>query len=367
MAHHSQGTVDRLDIDSLLKQQTHEGVKFTFIVPTDVTGQNGKQSLLALKNQVRDAKSHLVATGVSEADADKRLAPVTSLLEDSSFWHLQSRGLVVFLADDFFLPVRVPILLSADLTIGEHFNFLALAPLLASDRKLYVLALAKNSVRLFDSTRNTIEELPLEGIPASFDEVVDELPERVVDVRSGSAGSAGTPSFHGPDGDIDRALLEKYIHAVGQAVGTRLGTARSQLLVLAAVTEYLPIFKSSCPYPAIFDGVISGNPERALPDELRSAAWRLVNAHETSRESVEQDQARSLAHAGKGAFDPAEIAKAAEEGRVDTLFLPRDVGRITDEPSRQLANRALLSTLKSSGVVRTVGEIDEQLLATFRY
>src|SRR5699024_11802763 len=100
-----------------------------------------------------------------------------------------------------------------------------------------------------------------------------------------------TPTVKGSVVDTYRLLLKKYIPAVGQSIGTRLGTARSQLLVLAAVAEYLPIFKASCPYPAIFDGVIAGNPERALPDELRSAAWQLVNTEEVAREAEEQDRA----------------------------------------------------------------------------
>lgn len=367
MTRHSQGIVDPLDFGAVLERQKHEGVKLTFTVSTSVTGQNAALSALALKNLVRDASAQLVESGMSESEAGDLLSPVLTLVEDSSYWRLQSRGLVVFLADGFFLPVRVPIELSDALTVGERFDLLALAPVLASDRKLYVLALAKNAVRLFDSTRNVIEELPLENVPASFSEVIDELPERVVDVRSGAAGADGTPSFQNTGGDIDRVLLEKYLHAIGKAIGSRLGTARSQVLVLAAVAEYLPLFKTACPYPAVFDGVIAGNPERALPDELRSAAWQLVNADETAREAEEQDNARSLAHAGRGSFDLVEIVKAAEEGRVDTLFLPRDDAQIGDTDSRGLANRALLGTLSTSGVLRTLGEIETEGLAVFRY
>lgn len=367
MSRHSQGIVDSLDFGSVLEQQKHEGVKLTFTVATDVTGQNAALSALALKNHVRDAKARLVESGLRDSEAGDLLAPVSALVEDSSYWRLQSRSLAVFLADGFFLPVRVPIELGDRLTLGDRFDLLPLAPVLASDRKLYVLALAKNAVRLFDSTRNVIEELPLENVPASFSEVIDELPERVVDVRSGAAGADGTPSFQGSGGDIDRILLEKYIHTVGKAIGTRLGTARSQALVLAAVTEYLPLFVKACPYPAVFDGVIAGNPEHALPDDLRSAAWQLVNAAEAAREAEEQDGARSLAHAGKGSFDLVEIVKAAEEGRVDTLFLPRDDARIRGGESRSLANRALFGTLNASGVLRTLGEIESEGLATFRY
>ena len=367
MTRHSQGIVDPLDFNAVLERQEQEGVKLTFTVATDVTGQDDKRSALALKNQLRDAKSQLIASGQREADVVEFLEPVAALVEDSSYWRLQSRGLAVFLADGLFHCVRVPIELHDSLTIDEYFNLLPLAPVLASDRKLYVLALAQNSVRLFDSTRNVIEELPLENVPGSFDEVIEGLPERVVDVRSGSAGATGTPSFQGPDGDIDRMLVEKYIRAVGQAIGTRLGTARSQLLVLAAVAEYLPVFAGSCPYPAIFDGVIAGNPEYAQPDDLRSDAWRLVNDHEVAQEAQEYDRALSLAHSGKGSFDLAEIANAAEEGRVDTFYLPRDDAHISDEDQRKLANRALLGTLKGSGALRTLGDIESHGIATFRY
>src|SRR5690606_23243863 len=155
-------------------------------------------------------------------------------------------------------------------------DLLSLAPVIASDRRLYILALAKNAVRLFDSSRNVIEELPLEEVPASFDEVVDELPKRVVDVRPASAGPTGTASDHGPKVSTERTRLEKCIHAVGQAIGPRLGPARSQPLVLAAVAGYLPGLQASCPYPAIVDGVIPRNPEHRRPNELRSDAWRLV-------------------------------------------------------------------------------------------
>lgn len=367
MERNSQGTVDSLDFSSVLEQQEIHGMKATFIVPTDVTGQTSDVSILTLKNQLRDAKRRIMEQGQREATANEWLVPVAELVESAPYWRQQSRSLVVFVAEGFMRSVRVPVELSNRLTIGESFNLLPLAPVLASDRKLYVLALAKNSVRLFDSTRNVIEELSLQTIPESFDEVVDELPERVIDIRPGSAGTEGTASHHGPDGDIDRMLLERFIRVVGHEVGVRLGTARSQQLVLAAVAEYHPIFASACPYPAIFSQVIAGNHEHTQPDDLRSAAWQLVNAHETAQEAEEEDAARSAVHAGKGSIELAEIAAAAEIGRVDTLFLPRDDTEISGETDRELANRALLGTLHGSGTLRTLGTIQTPGLATFRY
>ena len=181
MEHQSQGIVDALDFRTVLEHEDGHGTKFTFIVPTDVTGSGAKLSVLELKNQLREARTALTEQGKTEAEVTHFLSPVSDLLEDSSYWHLQSRSLVVFLTEGFFLPVRVPVQLPGRLTVGEHFDLLSLAAVLASDSKLYVLALTKNSVRLFNSTRNAIEELPLENIPSSFEEVIEELPERVVD------------------------------------------------------------------------------------------------------------------------------------------------------------------------------------------
>lgn len=366
MTHTSQGVVDSLDFSSVFERGVAAGLKVTFTVPTDVTGAQADISKITLKNQVHDARAQLIAAGHSASEAAALLDPVAALIEDSSYWRLQSRGLIIFAAKDFFLPARIPVEAQASLSVGEEFNLLPLAPVLASDRKTYILALSKGSVRLYEATRNTIEELPLENIPASFDEVVEELPEREVDVRSAGPG-VNSPYSHGHTGDIDQLLVEKFMHAVGKAVGARLGTARSQPLVLATVAEYLPLFKHSCDYPAIFDEVIAGNPDRVLPDDLRSAAWRLLSDYDRAHEAEDQDRARSLVHNGKGAFDLVEIAQAAEAGRVDTLYLPRDGQQIVGTEMRNFANRALIGTLASSGTLRTLGEPEDGALATFRY
>lgn len=368
MTTNSQGTVDPLDFSAVIEAPSGAQPRVTLYIPTDVTGANAELSSLSLKNTLREAHAGLVDSGLSHDAAEAVLAPASELVADSSFWRLQSRGLVIFASQDLHLAVRVPIQVSERVSVGDNFDILPLAPVLASDRKLYIFALSKGSVRLFNATRNTIEELPLENVPASFDDVIDELPEREVDGRSAGPG-VNTPYSHGHESDVNSALLEKYIHEVGTELGKRLGTARSQPLVLASVAEYLPIFTRSCPYPVIFDRVIAGNPEHTLPDDLRSAAWRLIGDSENAHDAEEQDRARSLAHHGKGAFDLAEIAKAAGEGRVETLYVSRDDQALASPDERDLANQAMLGTLRNSGSVRTLSAIDGAAgaIAVFRY
>ena len=95
----------------------------------------------------------------------------------------------------------------------------------------------RNFVRLFDATRNSIEQLPQGDIPTDFDDVIGET----AGTRSRSTCSigAGQAAFHGHGGadEADTMLTKKFLRAVGEAVAARLGTARSQPLVLASVAD----------------------------------------------------------------------------------------------------------------------------------
>lgn len=364
----AQGIVDSLDFTDLFSREVGTGPKASFYVPTDVTGTKADRSATVLKNQINHAAERFHELGTSNGETESILSPIRELVSDSSYWRQQSRGLAIFAEAGFHSAVRIPIEVEQSVVVDNRFDVLPLVPVLESSGKCYILALAKNSVRLFDATRNSIEQLPLGSIPESFDEVVGDLPEQSLQFRAVGGGDA---AFYGQGGtaDTDSMLTEKFIRAVGKAVGAELGTARSQPLVLASVAEYLPIFRKSSPYPVIHDQVIPGSPEHSQPEDLRSAAWRLINDSELARESVERDRAMSLVHNGKGSLDPAEIAHAGQEGRIDTLYLPRTGIRRQSSDTYVLANDAVLSTVRTSGSLRTLGDEDrpDEVIATFRY
>lgn len=368
MTTNSQGTVDPLDFDAVFKRDEASGLKASFYIPTDVAGTKADKSANILKNHIKLASEQFLESGMSKSDTEAMFAPIADLVADSSYWRLQSRGLAVFVAPGFHLAVRIPLEVDESAMVAENFQVLPLVPILENDGKCYILALAKNSIRLFDATRNSIELLPLGTIPGSFDAVIGELPEQSLQSRAIGGGEA---AFYGQggSGETETMLTEKFIHAVAKAVGDELGTARSQPLVLASVAEYLPIFRNASLYPAVHDKVIAGNPEHKLPDELRSAAWKVLHEGEAARDAAERERALSLVHNGKGALDAAEIARAADEGRVDSLYLPRDGKRLVSATVRELANRAVLSTVRTSGTLRTLGgsDRDDEIIATLRY
>lgn len=368
MTANSQGTIDSLDFDIVFEHDTQPGPKVTFYIATDPTGMQADKSATTLKSQLKQAFSALTEAGMSESDVATLLDPVAQILPDQPYWKAQSRGLVIFAAQGFHHAVRIPLEVEESVVVAGHFHVIPLVPILASQGKCYIVALAKNSVRLFDATRNSIEELPLGEIPASFDDVVGETPDQSLQFRQVGGGDI---AYHGQGGasDSEPVLTEKFIHAVGKAVGTELGTARSQPLVLASVAEYLPIFRDACPYPAIHGEAIAGNPENTLPDELRSAAWKLLNEGRVERDNAEWERALSLVHNGKGSLDLVEIARAAEEGRIEALYLPHGEQRLDSDTDFQLADRALIGTIHASGAVRTLSDWNGEhaAMAVFRY
>ena len=363
-----QGTVDPLDFDAVVEADADPGPKVTFYVPTEVTTTAGGHAAATLTAQLKTAQKGLEEAGLITADAEAALAGARELTTDSPYWRRQSRGLVVFAAPGFHRAVRLPIDVAESVTVGDRFHVRPLVPVLESAGRAYVLAVSKKSVRLYEATRNAIERLPQGRIPETFEDVVDELPEAQLQSRPSGGGRA---AFHGHGGsdETDTMLTRKFLRAVGEAVARELGTARSQPLVLAAVAEHLPVFRDVCPYPVIHDEAIAGNPDHTDPDELRSAAWRLLRARATQQEAEEAERAQTQAHNGRGSFDLAEIAASAVEGRVETLYLPRDPQRLSAPDASALADAAILDTVRAGGTVRTWGEWERSAdaVAVFRY
>lgn len=368
MTTNPQGIVDTLAFDTVVEAGADPGPKVTFYVPTEVRSTTADKSAAILSAQLKTAASRLHEEGLSEAEADALLAPVRELISDSTYWRQQSRGLVVFAAKGFYSANRIPIEVADSVTVGERFHVRPVVPVVENSGRTYVLALSKNSVRLFDATRNSIEQLPQGDIPNDYEEVIGELPESQLQHRSLGGGQA---AFHGHGGadEADTMLTEKFLRAVGEAVAAKLGTARSQPLVLASVAEYLSIFRSVCPYPVIHDEVIAGNPEQTTPDVLRSEAWKRLGARSAAVEKEESERALTQAHNGRGSFDLAEITQVAAEGRVDTLFLPRGGHRLSSPDATALADEAVVATVRARGSVRTwdAWEWSADAIATFRY
>ena len=338
----------------------------SIFLPTHTAGSETSQDPIRLANLLRSAKRVLVEEhGRSRREAGELLLPATRLLDDHAFWRYQSDGLAVYVAPRWLRTLRVPIPLTEEVFVGLAFRLRPLLGLVAGDGLFYVLALSQNEVRLFEGTRYTLVELPLGPIPASMAEALaHEDREAHLQVRSG--GQAGMFHGHGVGDEVDKQALERFFRAVDRGLSSRVGSDRHPL-VLAAVSYYLPIYRSVATYQPIPGECIAGNPEGVPGRDLHLRGWEIVAPVFASvRRSAEERLDQAIA-TGRAAVGTAEVVTAAISGRISTLFLagddpcwgrsngirPVEIHEIRQPDDEDLLDLAACAVLGAGGIVFT--------------
>lgn len=351
------GHNDLIDQEFLRDLAAQPGPCVSIYLPTYRFGPDTRTNGPRLKRLIDEAAKALTAgeTGVDEAE--RILSPLRNLVQEASLWQSASDGLALFAAPGFARWFRLPIPVAEEVRVADAFRVLPLLPVLTGDGEFLILALSQASVRLFAATRSTVEELDRGDLPGSIDEALGEL-ERERQL-TGHSGGIGVQVLHGQmsGAEVDKSVLEEYLRAVADGLRKRLGGAERRPLVLAAVANYLPVFKDVISYPNLVDGVVAGNPDRRSAKELQMSAWPVVAFK--FREPVTQALAKfaELGGTGKALTDIEEILEAAGSGRVETLLF--GPGLPIAEPvvnGIDSVDRAILATLTGAGKIYAAGE-----------
>ncbi len=357
--------IDPISMRDVASLGSVDGPCVSLFLPTHRFGpETTTQDPVRLRNLVEAARSALSDAGTEPPIIDEILAPVSALVDDSSFWQHQSGGLAVFSGRGRFERFRVPLMLAEEVTVAGSFR---VRPLLASvpgDDRCFVLALSQNSVQLFEATGNTMSRLDAESIPESMDAALAfEDPERQLQSHSVGGGDVAFHG-HGRGGEVERDAIERFLRAVDRGVIDALGGARDTL-VLACIESYLPIYRSVTRYSNVADEAIAGNPEHRSLVELHGAAWRIVQPQIAATIAATIDRFHNAAGTGNTADSISDVVTAARDARVAQLFVtnsPPVWGRIdehgnvsvTDARSisdGDLVDRAVFETLAHNGEV----------------
>lgn len=379
-----------LDRETLVQLARHLGWPAVSIhLPTHRSSPGTQEDRIRLKNLLREAGARL-ATGMRPAEAESMLAPIASLVEDDSFWREGFDGLAAFVSRDTSLAFRTDFALAESVVVGTRFSIRPLLSAAAPDPRFFVLALSKNSVRLFEVERDGARETPLSGAPSSLADALryDDF-ERELQFHSRTPASAAgrgrrVAIFHGHGGipDVEKEEIARYLREVDRAVTERLRDEGVPLL-LAGVEYLLAIYRSVNSYPALLEGELPGNPDLLTPFEVHAAAWPVAEPH--FHEDFERDSRlfEELAGGASTSTDLREILPAAHDGRVKVLFIAPDrpvwgafdpaAARVVlhDAPGPEdldLADLAVAETLMHGGTVYgATGEEALSAAAVFRY
>jgi hypothetical protein len=350
--------IDLASADSLLRLSEVEGPCVTFYLHTSVFGPDTRVGPSRLRTQAREAAEQLAAAGIDHQVAADLLEPLKDLESDPDFWQSQGPALALFTAPTFAAHLRLPVELAEEVAVGPVFRLRPLVPLLSPTSGFLVLALAQNAVRLLHGTREGVREVPLGAIPASMDEAIpqEEMERHGQSHSTGRTGVRGEQQVHGQgnEADYDKAALERYFRAVDEPLVERFGSRRDPL-VLASVGYYLPIYRRVSRYPALWDAVVEGNPEHRTSEELHAAAWQLVAADIDRRDQALRDRFQELDGTGRTAREPVEVLVAAQDGRVDTLFVDPATGPDAEPAEEAIIDKAIVETVRHRGRCVPIG------------
>jgi hypothetical protein len=388
-----------IDIPSLQEFKALAQVKgetcVSLYLPTSPLGSSAKVNRTAFKELARDALSQLKEAGIDKAEITAfaeqfdRLAGVEHDVQDQdkvrkqqhakpdgvdSFWHYQANGLAVLAISGATRTFRLPNSPKPLAEVADRFHLTPLIRAMTSPHDVYVLALAKESVRLVHAFANfPPERLQVPGLPANAEEATRR------------------PSVHvrAPRGNLqnlegEKVLLQQYVRKVEQAVHGVLA-GRNTPLVLAAAEPLASMFRSVSTYPGLADEMIKGNPDQTTDAELEDAAIPILDR------LYSRDLAAVIARYDElkprlATTDVSYAAHAATAGAIDQLLVDLDAvvpglvsdvdGSVTYAASDdaetysvvdEVARRALYSGARVMGARREELPDRAPLIAILRY
>jgi hypothetical protein len=317
--------ISREEIQELLQVSSRPCV--SIYMPTVRAGAQTQQNPIRLKNSLRRVTERLVEAGRREADVAELLTPIRELSDDLAFWQRQSEGLAVFFAPGFLKTFKLPTRVDELALVENRFHLKPLFSLLSGDGQFYILALSWKHVRLIAASRHDARELEIPDVPKSFQEAMGDLTRRFSQFQAGTSSKTVSrmPLFHGHGtGEDDlKAELSHFFNRADKALLKHMD--RDFPVVLAGVEYLLPRYKETTEHPKVLEEGLTGNAEGLSPEELRDAAWEIVEPLflEDRRKAVERFG--DLSGSGRASNSPQEILPAAHDGRVDTLFVARGV------------------------------------------
>ena len=246
----------------------------------------GDADRIDLKNMLRQAEQSLLDEKVSARQVRKTLRPARELLRSREFWPLRPQALALFLHTNLFQYYHLP---DGDvphlLTIERGFNLEPLLALVEDNRQYLVLALGHKDVRLYQGDHFSLRRLRLKNFPSDLKQAlnIDEFP-KVAEAHSIAIGSErGSKAFHGQYNrkQTDKEMLLMFFQMIDRSLKKFL--QRKNLPMILAGVEYLiPIYRQANTSPYLMEGHIEGNVSHEDPEQLREAAWAILEQQEAA-------------------------------------------------------------------------------------
>lgn len=311
--------LSREEFESLVKARGR-GL-FSIYLPTHPRGQDIQQDPIRLRNLLTRAQEQARDAGLSSDAIEPRLKPAHDLLNDTLFWRYQGQGLAVFCSDAGCAVHRLPLPVEELFYIGDRFCVRPLLPAVSTGRNYYLLALSRNSVRLFECSRDAARETDLYDIPGSLREAVGyDWEQKSLQFHVGDGAGRAMFHGHGRQTDKDDEELEEFLRAVDRGVCRMLAGSRAPLIV-AAVDYLIPMYRRITDYPVVPEKGVPGNPDRLRPDELHARSLECAAPFLDEEKRRDLEVLEKSIHSERAATGVLNVLPAARDAKVGSLFV----------------------------------------------
>ena len=288
-------------------------------------GAEAPKNTIRLKNLVRRADDVLTTRGVAPDERNRLLAPITALLDDEHFWACDEEGLAIFCSPTFNAAHRLPFVVTSHCVVDDRFCIKPLFAVASASARFYIVALQLGHVRLFEANRTTVREVDIEGIvPQSIDQAVSTQGDKQQQFHTVNQGRAVDPIYHGQGAgeDTQDAKTHRFFRMVADALSEVVVAGAP--VVLIGPEHLVPIFRNASRKLDLVEGTVTKNPESLDHPTMLELAWPMVVSRVLADCMAATRRAHELEGTALVSHDIEEVVVAASDGRLDTLFIPRD-------------------------------------------
>lgn len=282
---------------------------------------DAQKNRIRLKNLMLEAEKKLLDLEMIPLKVSRMLGPIEMILDNPEFWKNRSEGFAAFFTPDSFVWYSLQYQFDELIVVTDRFHLKPLLRNASQTRRFHLLTLSQKQIKFFEASELGISEMYLKGMPRNLAYALNfNEKEKQLQMHSGGKSS---PIFHGQGEAEDKKksnILELF-RKVDSVVKNYLKDDEAPL-VLAGVEYLHSIYQEVNTYSQTLKKGVNGNVDNLPPKQLLEKALPIINPvfrrkRENAMEIYEQKIGTGLA-----SNNISEIFKAANEGRIETLFVP---------------------------------------------
>lgn len=315
--------VSRFPEDMIFKEN---GPLISLYQPTHRYSPANKQDPIVFKNLLRVIENSLK----QKADVhfiESIMKPFHELKEDKNFWNNTSDGIAVLASQNRCIVYNLPIPVKEFVVVANSFHIKPLLQVFQSTENYQLLGLSRENFTLYQGNRYGFHEIRIDpDTPRTMRDVLGNQFSDATLSNGSYAGAAGTTMYYG-QGDVKEEInkdTEKYFRYVDSYVFENYSKPSKLPLILVSLKEYHSEFKKISNNSYLLEKGITKSIESLDLDEIQKEAQIIIDAINLKKIQKWTESYTKAAAESLGSSDLAQVAKAAYEGRIDTILLEED-------------------------------------------